>query len=66
MIRHDAPNLPESRLLGGSVQEKHDLARDGRSAGLYCPDDPRFLIFHGEYDQIVPSGQSIILAKGID
>jgi acetyl esterase/lipase len=65
MIQHDAPNSPESRLLGGPVQEKHDLARTANPITYIDKDDPPFLIMHGDNDQVVPLGQSVILAKAL-
>ncbi len=60
---HDAPESPESRLLGGPVQEKRDLAKTANPLTYVYRTDPPFLIMHGDNDQLVPLGQSIILAK---
>ena len=65
MIQHDAPNSPESRLLGGPVQEKRDLARTANPLTYVDRNDPPFLIMHGDNDQLVPLGQSVILAKAL-
>ncbi len=65
MIPHDAPNSPEARLLGGTVQEKRDLARTANPLTYIDKNDPPFLIMHGDNDQLVPLGQSIILAKAL-
>ncbi len=65
MLQHDAPNSPESRLLGGPVQEKRDLARTANPLTYIDKNDPPFLIMHGDNDQLVPLGQSIILAKAL-
>ena len=65
MIQHDAPNAPESLLLGGPVQDKHDLARTANPLTYIDRNDPPFLIMHGDNDQLVPLGQSIILAKAL-
>ena len=65
MIQHDAANSPESHLLGGPVQEKHDLARTANPLTYVDKGDPPFLILHGDNDQLVPLQQSIILAKAL-
>jgi acetyl esterase/lipase len=65
MIQHDAPNSPESRLLGGPVQEKRDLAKTANPLTYVDKNDPPFLIMHGDNDQLVPLGQSVVLAKAL-
>jgi acetyl esterase/lipase len=65
MIQHDAPDSPESRLLGGPVQEKRDLAKTANPLTYVDKNDPPFLIMHGDNDQLVPLGQSIVLAKAL-
>jgi len=65
MIQHNAPNSPESHLLGGPVQEKLDLAKTANPITYIDKDDPPFLIMHGDNDQLVPLGQSVILAKAL-
>jgi dipeptidyl aminopeptidase/acylaminoacyl peptidase len=63
MIQHDGPNSPEARLLGGPMQEKRDLAKIANPLTYIDKSDPPFLIMHGDNDQLVPLGQSVILAK---
>ena len=62
-IVHDAPDSPESRLIGGPIQENRDKVaaanpityiRKGREY-------PAFLIVHGENDFTVPLNQSELL-----
>ena len=65
MLHHDAPNSPESRLLGGPVQEKRDLARTANPITYIDRSDPPFLIMHGDNDQLVPLAQSAMLAKAL-
>ncbi len=65
MIQHDAPNSPESMLLGGPVQEKRDLAKTANPLTYIDKNDPPFLIMHGDKDRLVPLAQSIILAKAL-
>jgi acetyl esterase/lipase len=65
MVHHDSPTSPESILLGGPVQEKHDLAKTANPLTYVDKSDPPFLIMHGDNDQLVPLGQSVILAKAL-
>jgi acetyl esterase/lipase len=65
MIQHDAPNSPESHLVGGPVQEKRDVAKTANPLTYVDKTDPPFLIMHGDNDQLVPLGQSVILAKAL-
>jgi acetyl esterase/lipase len=65
MVKHDAPDSPESKLMGGPIQEKRDLARTANPLTYIDQKDPPFLILHGDNDQLVPLGQSVILAKAL-
>jgi acetyl esterase/lipase len=65
MIKHDSANSPESRLLGGTVREKVDLAKTANPLTYIDKNDPPFLIMHGDNDQLVPLGQSTVLAKAL-
>ncbi len=65
MIQHDSPNSPESLLLGGPVQEMLELANTANPLTYIDVNDPPFLIMHGDNDQLVPLGQSVILAKAL-
>ncbi|BBH67513.1 hypothetical protein ACTI_41980 [Actinoplanes sp. OR16] len=58
---HDDPDSPESRLVGGPVQ---DLPKESAAASpvTYVSDAaPPILLVHGDEDRIVPVGQSIEL-----
>jgi acetyl esterase/lipase len=65
MLQHDTPNSPESRLVGGPVEEKRDVAKTANPLTYVDKNDPPFLIMHGDNDQLVPLGQSVILAKAL-
>jgi acetyl esterase/lipase len=65
IIQHDSPTSPESLLLGGPVQEKLELANTANPLTYIDENDPPFLIMHGDNDQLVPLGQSVILAKAL-
>jgi len=60
-IRHDAPDSPESRLVGGAVQENKDKARAASPVTHVTADAPPFLIMHGDRDPLVPHAQSVEL-----
>lgn len=60
-LDHDAPNSPESKLVGGPIQQRRELARTANPITYTTPDDPPFLILHGDRDNLVPVGQSELL-----
>jgi acetyl esterase/lipase len=49
---------PVSRLLGGKVEDKQDVAREASPITYVTKDDPPFLIIHGTEDRLVPLDQS--------
>ncbi|GIW90097.1 MAG: hypothetical protein KatS3mg109_0529 [Pirellulaceae bacterium] len=51
-----------ARLLGGPPSEKAELARQASPVSFVTPDDPPFLILHGDQDPLVPLEQSELLA----
>ncbi|MHC4405773.1 MAG: prolyl oligopeptidase family serine peptidase, partial [Planctomycetota bacterium] len=70
-IDHDAPDSPESRLVGGPLQESREAARAASPTTYVSDDDPPFLIVHGTDDQSVPFNQSerleaALRAAGVD
>lgn len=58
---HDAPDSPESRLLGGPLQTKLEAAKAANPITYVSRDDPPFLIMHGDSDPLVPLPQSQML-----
>ena len=60
-MKHDAPDSPEAKLIGGPVQENAELVAAANPITYVSPDDPPFLIMHGERDTTVPIGQSELL-----
>jgi len=60
-LKHDEPNSPESRLLGGPVQERREQAARANPITYVTPDAPPFLIVHGDQDPVVPWHQSQLL-----
>jgi acetyl esterase/lipase len=65
MIQHDDAKSPEALLLGGTVQEKKELAKTANPLTYIDKNDPPFLIMHGDNDQLVPLAQSTMLAKAL-
>ena len=59
---HNAPNSPESRLIGGAVSEHLEKARQASPVTYVDKNSAPFLIMHGEADKVVPPGQSDELA----
>jgi len=55
---HNSADSPESRLVGGPVQETKDAARSAAPTSYVSKDDPPFLIAHGTEDPLVPLNQS--------
>ena len=58
---HDAPDSPESQLVGGPIQENPDRVARANPITYVTPDDPPFLIVHGEDDDTVIANQSELL-----
>ncbi len=64
-IDHNAPESPESKLIGGALPEHKDVARAASPITYVSRDDPPFLIFHGTEDPLVPFNQSERLAEAL-
>ena len=60
-IQHDAPDSPESKLVGGAVQENKEKTRAASPVTYVTADDAPFLIMHGDHDLLVPHEQSVEL-----
>jgi acetyl esterase/lipase len=60
---HDAPDSPESRLIGGLISDPANAAKVARANPItyVTKDDPPFLIVHGDADPLVPHHQSEML-----
>ena len=63
---HDAADSPESRLVGGPVQQNKAKCRAANPITYASKDDPPFLICHGDKDPLVPHNQSEIFAAALD
>lgn len=64
-MAHDAPDSPESRLLGTPVPQAADQVADADPSRHAGSDAPPFLIRHGRKDRLVPFGQSELLADAL-
>lgn len=58
---HDAPDSPESRLVGGPIREHADRVAAANPAAYVTGDSAPFLIVHGAEDDLVPRSQSELL-----
>ncbi len=64
-IKHDAPDSPESELIGGAVQQNKAKAARANPITYVTADDPPFLILHGDKDSTVPLNQSELLEAAL-
>jgi len=62
---HDSVDSPESRLIGGDIQQNKDKAARANPIIYVSKDDPPFLIMHGDKDNIVPYQQSELLRDAL-
>ena len=65
---HDAPDSPESKLIGGPIQEHPDLAARANPITYIAaaPKLPPFLVVHGDADPLVPFDQSERLVAALE
>lgn len=64
-IDRNSPDSPEALLVGGPLQERKEQCRRANPVTYITPDDPPFLIMHGEQDDIVPLNQSQLLHEAL-
>ncbi|MCX7885842.1 MAG: alpha/beta hydrolase, partial [Verrucomicrobiae bacterium] len=64
-LKHDSPASPESRLIGGPIQENKEKVARANPITYVTPDDPPFLIVHGDADPVVPIHQSKLLFEAL-
>ena len=63
---HDAPDSPESQLVGGPIQEHKDRVARANPITYVSKDDSPFLIIHGDQDKLVPYQQSVLLKDALE
>lgn len=64
-FKHDAANSPESKLVGGAIQENKEKVARANPITYVSKDDPPFLIVHGDKDPLVPIHQSELLDQAL-
>jgi len=64
-LKHDLPTSPESRLLGGAIQDHRQQAAKANPITYVTKDAPPFLIVHGDQDPLVPHHQSQLLFEAL-
>ena len=62
---HDSPNSPESKLIGGPIQENKAKVATANPITYVTKDDPPFLIAHGTVDPLVAFNQSELLTAAL-
>lgn len=62
---HDTPDSPESKLVGGPVQQNKDKVAKANPITYVTKSSPPFLICHGDADPIVPHHQSELLVDAL-
>lgn len=60
-IDHNAPDSPESKLVGGPIQDHPDRVARANPITYVSDDDPPFLMMHGSNDRLVIQNQSELL-----
>lgn len=63
--RHNDERSPESKLVGGAIQQNKDAARSASPTNHVSKDDAPFLFIHGTNDPAVPFNQSELLAAAL-
>jgi acetyl esterase/lipase len=58
---HNDPNSPEGRLVGCAIQTCPARSAAADPVNYVSRDDPPMLILHGQADELVPHGQSVVL-----
>jgi len=62
---HDPADSPESRLIGGAIQENREKVARANPVSYITKNAPPFLIVHGDSDPLVPHHQSVLLAEAL-
>jgi acetyl esterase/lipase len=62
---HNTPDSPESRLIGGYIQDNKEKVAKANPITYVTKDDAPFLIVHGDMDPLVPHHQSELLEAAL-
>jgi acetyl esterase/lipase len=65
LLKHDPANSPESRLIGGAIQQNVEKVKRANPVQYVTKDAPPFFIAHGEQDRLVPWHQSELLYESL-
>ena len=60
---HNKPDSPESRLVGGAIQENSEKVAEANPITYVDKNDPPILIMHGDQDPLVPYSQSVLFEE---
>lgn len=63
---HNAPDSPESQLIGGPIQENKERSQEASPVTHVTRADAPFLHVHGDKDPLVPYPQSVHLDAALD
>lgn len=63
---HNVASSPESRLIGGPIQENKDKVNSANPITYISKTTPPFLIAHGTVDRLVPCHQSELLYEALN
>lgn len=64
-VEHNTPDSPESRLIGGAVQENKDKARNASPMNWVSSGDAPVFIAHGTADPVVPYNQTEVFEAAL-
>jgi acetyl esterase/lipase len=62
---HNSPDSPESKLIGGNIQDNPEKVAWANPITYVTSDDAPFLIIHGDNDPLVPHHQSELLEAAL-
>jgi len=62
---HNPMDSPESKLVGGAIQDRKDHVRRANPITYITHLAPPFLIVHGDQDPLVPYHQSVLLEEAL-
>src|SRR5262245_6394366 len=65
VLKHDPADSPESRLIGGAIQQNAEKVKRANPIHYVTKDAPPFCIAHGEQDPLVPCHQSELLHEAL-
>jgi acetyl esterase/lipase len=64
-FKHDPASSPESKLIGGAIQQNKEKVAKANPITYVTKDSPPFLLIHGEADNIVPAHQSELMYESL-